>query len=442
MSASDLSRARRSMSGSDLPRFGRSMSGSVELRVSPERCLFDDPLRLEVIGLIPGQEVSLRTELTDEGGEPFTSLGRYRAGSGGDLELSRSPALEGGTFTGVEAEGPLWALEPRNGMRRMVKKDVRSPLTVRFSLHQEPAGDVLSTAVQERSFLGEGVSRIPVREGRVRATLFIPPGPGPFPGIIDLYGTGGGLMEHRASLLANYGFVTMALAFFGYDNLPSHLGGLHLDYFREALEFLKQYPKVNKQEIGIIGLSKGADLAITMATFLPGIKAVVSICGCNANTMAPLPCDGFVLPCLEFRPEKVKLTETGELDCSESMDNPMDPVFQDCLIPAERSSASFLLLSGLDDRNWPSASYSKQFVARLKEHKKEVESYYYPGAGHLLEPPYFPLCKASHHKLLGMPIIWGGQLRAHAKAQEGAWKKILRFFSKQLKANTAAHSHL
>ncbi|XP_077320661.1 acyl-coenzyme A thioesterase 1-like [Lithobates pipiens] len=430
------------MSGSDLSQDRRPMPGSVELRVSPERCLFDGPLRLEVIGLSPGQEVSLRTELTDEGGEPFTSLGRYRAGSGGELDLSRSPALEGGTFTGVEAEGPLWALQPRNGMRRMVKKDVQNPLTVRFSLHQEPAGDVLSTAVQERSFMREGVSRIPVREGRVRATLFIPPGPGPFPGIIDLYGTGGGLMEHRASLLANYGFVTMALAFFGYDDLPSHLGGLHLDYFREALEFLKQHPKVNKQEIGIIGISKGAELAISMATFLPGIKAVVSICGCNANTMAPLPCDGFVLPFLGYIAEKVKLTETGELDFSESMENPMDPVFQECLIPAERSSASFLLLSGLDDKNWPSALYSEQFVARLKEHKKEVESFYYPGAGHLLEPPYFPLCNASYHKLLGMPILWGGQLRAHAKAQEDAWKKILRFFSKQLKANTAPHSHL
>lgn len=200
--------------------------------------------------------------------------------------------------------------------------------------------------------------------------------------------------------------------------------------------------QVKKHEIGIIGLSKGADLAITMATFLPGIKAVVSICGCNANTLAPLPCDGFVLPCLEFITEKVKFTEAGIMDFSESMGDPMDPAFQECLIPAERSSAAFLLLSGLDDQNWPSALYSKQFVARLKEHKKEVESYCYPGAGHLLEPPYFPLCKTSYHKLFGMLVLWGGQLRAHAKAQEDAWKKILRFFSKQLKANTAAHSHL
>ncbi|KAM5130036.1 acyl-coenzyme A thioesterase 1-like [Mantella aurantiaca] len=418
------------------------MSGAVDLRVSPERCLFDDPLRLQVSGLSPGQEVTLRTEVTDEDGELFTSLGRYRAGSGGELDIGRSPALEGGSFTGVEAEGPLWALEPQNGYRRLLKKDVRSPLRFLFSLHREPPGAVLASAAQERSFLREGVRRLEVREGAVRAALFLPPGPGPFPGILDLYGTGGGLMEHRASLLANHGFVTMAVAFFDYDDLPKHLGGLHLDYFREALDFLRHHPKVNKQEIGIIGLSKGADLAITMATFLPGIKAVVSISGCNANTMAPLPCDGFVLPCLGLSAEKFKLTEAGEMDLSESMDDPTDPAFQECLIPAERSSATFLLLSGLDDKNWPSALYSKQFVTRLKGHKKDVESYYYTGAGHLLEPPYFPLCKASKHKLLGMPMLWGGQLREHAKAQEDAWKKILTFFSKHLKANISAHSHL
>lgn len=179
-----------------------------------------------------------------------------------------------------------------------------------------------------------------------------------------------------------------------------------------------------------------------MATYLPGIKAVVSISGCNANSMTPLQCDGFVLPCLGFSAEKVTFTEAGELDFSESMDDATDPAFQDCLIPAERSSAAFLLLSGLDDKNWPSALYSKQFVARLKEHKKDVESHCYPGAGHLLEPPYFPLCKASKHKLLGMPMLWGGQLRDHGKAQIDSWKKILTFFSKHLKGNISTQSSL
>lgn len=169
-------------SSSVLRRCARSMTGGIHVRLSPDRCLFDEPLRLQVSGLIPGQEVTLRTELTDEVGEVFVSLARYRAGSGGELDISRSPALEGGSFTGVDAEGPLWSLEPQRGGRRLLKKDVQSPLQFRFSLHRssldrsQPPGDVLASATQHRSFLGERVSRLPVREGNVRAALFLPPG--------------------------------------------------------------------------------------------------------------------------------------------------------------------------------------------------------------------------------------------------------------------------
>ncbi|XP_068110409.1 acyl-coenzyme A thioesterase 1-like [Hyperolius riggenbachi] len=423
-----------------LPR--RAMCSGVQLRVCPGRCLYDEPLRLQVSGLSPGQHVTLRTELTDEGGELFSSLGRYRAGSSRELELSRSPALEGGSFTGIEPEGPLWALKPRDPLRRLLKRNVQSPFQLRFSLHQEPSGTLLASAAQERGFMGEGVTRLLVREGRVRGSLFLPPGSGPFPAVIDLYGTGGGLMEHRASLLGSHGYMTLALAFFDFDDLPNNLGGLSLNYFQEAVEFLRHHPKTNKQEIGIIGLSKGAELAMIMASFLPGIKAVVGISGCSANTFVPFPCDGFELPSLEFNADKLKFTEAGEVDLSETLDDPTDPAFQECLIPVERSFAAFLLLSGLDDKNWPSDLYNKQLAARLTEHEKDVESYYYPGAGHLLEPPYFPLCKSSYHKLLGMPMLWGGELRAHAKAQEDAWKKIHGFFSRHLKGSRTEHSRL
>ena len=48
-------------------------------------------------------------------------------------------------------------------------------------------------------------------------------GNGPFPGVIDLYGTGGGLPEYRACLLSNYGFAVLALAFYGYEDLPKEM---------------------------------------------------------------------------------------------------------------------------------------------------------------------------------------------------------------------------
>eukprot|EP00079_Xenopus_tropicalis_P009592 XP_002933784.2 PREDICTED: acyl-coenzyme A thioesterase 5-like [Xenopus tropicalis] len=421
---------------------GRAMS--VSLQVSPTRCLFDEPLSVSGSGFSPGQEVTLRAAVTDESGETFTSFGRYRAGSSGELDLLKCPALEGGSFTGVEPEGPLWALQPRSPFRRFLRKDVQSPVRLELYLHRDhqPLGPILATATQERGLIGEGVRRIPVREGKVRGSLFLPPGSGPFPAIIDLYGTGGGLMEHRASLLASRGFLTLALAYFDYDDLPKGIGGLHLSYFKEALQYLRSLPQVNNQEVGVIGISKGADLALSMAAFLTGIKAVVSVSGCGANSFAPLQCEDFTLPGLGFNPEKIKFTEAGVLDFSEAMDDPKEPANQACLIPAEKSTAAFLFLSGSDDMNWPSSAYSEQIVLRLRAHGKDAESHTYPGAGHLLEPPYFPSCRASNHKLLGMPMLWGGHLREHARAQKDAWQKIQSFFSKHLIQFNSANSRL
>ena len=56
-------------------------------------------------------------------------------------------------------------------------------------------------------------------------------GPGPFPGIIDLFGTYGGIMESRAALLASRGFAALALPFFRYQDLPIRIPDVELEYF-------------------------------------------------------------------------------------------------------------------------------------------------------------------------------------------------------------------
>jgi hypothetical protein len=52
------------------------------------------------------------------------------------------------------------------------------------------------------------------------------------PAVLDLFGTGGGLIEHRAALLANKGFVVFALAYFAYEDLTTGLDNVDMSYFR------------------------------------------------------------------------------------------------------------------------------------------------------------------------------------------------------------------
>nr|XP_036851114.1 putative acyl-coenzyme A thioesterase 6 isoform X3 [Manis javanica] len=224
------------------------------------RSLWDKPVRIAVRGLAPGQPVTLRASLRDEKGALFRAHAHYRADAAGLLDLTRAPAL-GGSFVGLEPMGLFWALEPEKPLLRLVKRDVQMPLAVELEVldgHEPEAWRFLGRAVHERVFLGPGVRREPVRAGRVRATLFLPPGAGPFPGIIDLFGSGGGLCEYRASLLAGHGFAVLALAYFRFEDLPEYLNDVCLEYFEEAVDFMLQHPKVKNANIGVIDSGRGS----------------------------------------------------------------------------------------------------------------------------------------------------------------------------------------
>ncbi|XP_063804011.1 acyl-coenzyme A thioesterase 1-like [Pseudophryne corroboree] len=408
---------------------------AVSLQLSPDRCLFDAPLRLRASGLSPGQDVTLQTALTDEGGEIFSSLARYRAESSGELDLTRSPALEGGSFTGIEPEGPLWAMEPRKPFRRLIKKNVQTPFQLRFSLHQahgEP-GTLLASAAQERSFMGEGVTRVPVREGRVRGSLFLPPGTGPFPGVIEIQGTGGGLLEYKSSLLASKGFATLALAYYNYEDLPKQMKDLRLEYFEEAVTYMLQHPQVKGPGIGLLGHSKGGDLVLSMSSFLKGITATAVVNGSVANVGTALHYKDITLHPIGRNAKMMKYPKPGVAEIREALHNPLEEAQRKSLIPVGRADCKFLFVVGEDDRNWKSDFHAETACKLLEEQGKEKpELVYYAKAGHYIEPPYFPMCPASMHRLVGMPVMWGGEPNFHARAQVDSWQKIQDFFHKHL----------
>lgn len=75
---------------------------------------------------------------------------------------------------------------------------------------------------------------------------------------MDLYTFGGGLSEPRASLLANRGYVVLALAYYGYQDLPKKPKMLDLEYFEEAVTYLRVHPevsiKINSGELFLEGV--------------------------------------------------------------------------------------------------------------------------------------------------------------------------------------------
>ncbi|MED6236852.1 hypothetical protein ATANTOWER_015149 [Ataeniobius toweri] len=409
------------------------MSNQVRLRLLPgARCLFDESVQVKVAGMRPRQVVTMRATSTDEKGVVFSSTATYRANNSGDIDLIRDASLSG-SYVGVEPMGLLWSMRPNVPHKRFQKTNSLNPYVVKFSVHEEE-GKMLAEATNQRYLMGDGVSRVPVKEGNIRGVLFTPPGEGPFPAVLDLYTFGAGLSEKRAALLASRGFMVLTVALYGYNDMPKSTEEVHLDYFEETIEFLKNQNKVGSRGVGVLSISKSGDLALSVASYLAGVQAVVSINGCSANAALPLYYKKRqLLPALKFDINKLIATESGAIITKYAMHDPLTEENKATLVPIERAGGHFLFIASEDDLNWDSKAYMDGMVDRLKRHGKEnFESVSYPGAGHYLEPPYGPYCPSSFHGVVGRPVLWGGEPRTHAAAEVHLWRKIQQFFRTHL----------
>lgn len=170
-----------------------------------------------------------------------------------------------------------------------------------------------------------------------------------------------------------------------------------------------------------------------MASFLKGITATVLINACVANTIGALHYKDMIIPDLGSDLKKHTITESGLLDFMDIWNNPLEEPYHQSLIPLEKAQGPFLFIVGMDDRSWRSEFYAHIASERLQAHGKDrPQIICYPGTGHCIDPPYFPPSRASVHAVLGLPIFYGGEPKAHSRAHVDAWQQIQTFFHKHL----------
>jgi len=341
--------------------------------------------------------------------------------------------------------GPFWSLRSVAGQNphvRLGKKDITTPYTTSLAVinkhvMHDDLNDcsredlIVSRSDLERSYMADHVLRIPVEEGRLRGTLFLPRGgEGKFPGVLDLFGNVGGLAEHRAALLASRGFATLALAYYKYKDLPLFPGPLELEYFVEAIDWLQSQPVVRAGGIGGVGISKGANILLAVASYTNALKCVVSISSPDRNLYTDYTYQGKVYP--GGHPTEPPVEEP---DGSIRMQKPHEGVtdYQRYQIPVEKArSTNYLLIHGVDDQTID-ISNATRLIARLNTHDKaNYEAHLYSGAGHIIEPPYSPACSKAFHPGYKRLNCYGGRTLEHSLAQADAWQKTLRFLDQHL----------
>lgn len=419
---------------------------SAKISVSPDKhLLVDDELQINIHGLNPGQKVTLYTFL-EEDGKKYESCNWFVADENGWVDLYNHPSVQG-HYTGVSPMGIFWSMEPLPGQKkgiRMMKKDIDMPFNCQLYVHQ---GHVTSDDIRagqtmcvgsrtiERWYKNPDVVTEVVKAGRVRGKLYLPPGDGPFQGVIDLFGTVGGLTEFRSALLASRGFASLALPYFAYEDLPQNLFDLDLEYFFEAVDWLLSHKKVWSLGAAAIGVSKGGDLALLMGAYCPKVRAVVNINGCTFNSTFPLKYQGQIIPPVELNFDRMIEVEPQIFSTKNTLQYKAEDI-----TPIWKNNPKVLHLLGENDMCSPSECIPFMRDQYPPDKKDNCVILSYPGAGHLIEPPYTPLCSMSYHKSLKMHFVWGGEPKPHAYAQEDSWRKVLTFLRENIPTGTKVNT--
>ncbi|XP_067686451.1 acyl-coenzyme A thioesterase 1-like [Haliotis asinina] len=416
------------------------------LTISPKVALVDEKISITVSNLRPLQRVTVQVWV-EEGKAVFSSCGHFLADQQGQADIDQHASL-GGTYRGVDSMGLFWSLKSVPGISKdpcLRKVDVTTPLVFRLCVIDDhilwnnlqlPTTVVLVTDTLQRWYKHSSVRRIEVREGSIRGTLFLPMGEGQFPGVLDMFGSVGGLIEFRSALLASRGFASFGLAYLRYDDLPSSVADIDFDYFLCVVEWLAFHPSVQPGGIAVIGTSKGGELAFLLGMSTNLVKALVNIGGAPVYGLDDLKrCGQPFWKGFKMNESKLIYTDEGvylkDAACYDSE-----------IIPAWTNNAKILYLCGEDDGVWRTDFANALIEACPEEKRKNIELIIYPGTGHLFEPPYMPVSRAIFHKMLGSTLVMGGQPEAHAAAQVDAWKRLLHFLHTHLPKEQHSSSRL
>lgn len=241
-----------------------------------------------------------------------------------------------------------------------------------------------------------GVQRIDVREGGLYGELYLPEKlRGRIPAVILLDGSNGGLdgVSTLAPEFAKQGIAALALAYFAEQGLPPTMESIPLEYFDQAIAHLRARPDINGRKIGLFGVSKGAEASLLVASRNALVRAVVAVApthvmwrGLNwddaANSKAAWTVAGKPLPYVA--PDLSLYDPAGSQVPMFTAALSRATLPADVFIPVENIRGPVLLISGGDDRVWPSPLMATELVKRLKQagFAHDIDNVVYPGVDH------------------------------------------------------------
>jgi dienelactone hydrolase len=254
------------------------------------------------------------------------------------------------------------------------------------------------------------------------------------------------------AILASRGYAALALGYFRVEGLPRGLVNIPLEYFENAIRWMRAQSWLRDGLLAVWGPSRGGELALLLGATFPEINAVSAWVPSgvvfwalglgepgDTRPRAAWTYRGRPLPYLQENnaaAARLPIIERGRPFAYAPfyLSHLLDArAVERATIPVERTRGPILLVSGTDDQMWPSSELADIAQGRLEAHRHPFPFRHlkYRDAGHLIRLPYIPTTvRATSLPVQGLEgylYAQGGTPQADANAGIDAWREHLRF---------------
>jgi dienelactone hydrolase len=419
------------------------------LIVEPRDCLLVDDIAMRCEDLNQYEIVEIEAEMVDNFGERWVSAAMYQANVFGDIDLAKAAPILG-SYSKPCSMGLFWSMKRKPGFSGGVRTPLK-PLKTSILLKRQGATNELIQVV--RHLVHPSLIKESLRHDNVIGTFFHHGDRRQRPTLLVLGGSEGGKREAQAALLAAKGFNTLAVAYFGIEGLPDQLVNIPIDYFQKVMCWLEEHPLVDANRIGVVGTSKGGELALLLASYEPKIKAVVAYAPSSVihrgigevrDGEYPSSWSFFGEPLsFAYNNDKVKTLTRDLLDQKNACQAVSyrewyrihtEAAKEENMISVENINGPIQVISGDDDQLWPSDLFGKQIMDRLKKHSFSfsIEHHCFQKAGHAIGYPGMPTTETAEFKFGSFTLKTGGTPEGNYMAQADSWKKVISFLKQSL----------
>jgi dienelactone hydrolase len=396
--------------------------------LASDEVLLDEVVPIVVTGLAPRSTVTIRARGGGGPGVSWTSSAAFVADENGRVDLTQMAPAKG-SYKGVDPMGLFWSAERENAAHAPgADEESGDSSPASWTLTAEVSDRVLARTTVRRLAMARGVRVTRVRDAGFVGMYYEPPDEGRHAAFIVLGGSGGGLPPPAGipGGLASRGYAVLSLAYFGVPGLPRSLSNIPIEYFGKAIEWLAAQPAVDARRIGVVGSSRGAELALLLGVVYPAIRTVVGYMPsnvvwrgcCDPTTDVAWTLGGRPLAAMPGRGARQVVSGDPE-------------------IPVEKIQGAVLLISGRDDGVWPSSDMADKIVSRLRRYgfAHPYASLAYDHTGHGITRPYTSTMQinAQRHPLTGRIIHSGGTPAGTARAREDSWRQLITFVNQHLR---------